>query len=198
MRNILSFFLARKIYVLFLVVVMSGLVIVFLATTGRYPIAFVNGDVITLRRLVQNYQAATLYYEGALKVYGADRDVAQYAEAQDIETAVFTQLVEASLVAKGAREEAGRDLPRLVDEKVKRYDGDASLREAAESVYRMWFGDFKREVLVPQAKRDVLAGRLYLKGETFDAWLENAKRSANVVVLSNRFYWDGEKIGIRQ
>ncbi len=180
----------------FLAIVSGALACIVLVRLNYYPVALVGGRVISARQFMENYAAAQAYYQNALRTYAAASSTVSFSELKDkdIEADVLNQLVEAVLVGDGAKQEAGGDLDLLVAGKIEKYDTDPKFQRAAEALYGLPFSDFKSDVLVPQAERDVLTGRLFLKGKKLDDWLRSAKRSARVIIFSPAFRWDGEKV----
>ncbi len=181
----------------------AGVILVFIlfiaisAFGKSYPILMVNGTTISAARFEKNYASATIYYNNLLKST-ANNATATAALARltplQRETQVLDQLVAAVLIERGAEEYIGSELDQLVREKIDQYVSDQSFRENVERLYGMPFSDFRVEVLIPQAKRDILAGRLFLHGENANDWLLKTRKSAQVTILSPKFRWDGEKI----
>ena len=186
----------KRFTIAFLAIIFAALACVTLVRLNYYPVAIIGNHVIGARQFMKDYAAVEAYYENALRTYAAATSTAplQKPTGKDIEAHVLNQLVEMVLVGDGAKKEAGGDLDSLVKGKLSPYDADSAFQHSAEVLYGLPFSDFKAEVLVPQAERDILKGRLFLKGEKFDDWLVSAKRSARVIIFSPAFYWDGEKV----
>ncbi len=198
MQSLIEFFrrspkLAITLGVIALVLV-GGLVVL---STGSYPIAVVNGSMISANRFQKNYAATLVYYSNLLKSSeGNSTSTAALAKITptDLQVNVLDQLVVAKLVEVGAKREVGSDLMELVNDKIGDYAKDEKIRNGAERLYGMGFADFRAETLVPQAEMDILSGRLFLRDEDFQTWLADARRSANVRIFSPKFTWDGEKV----
>lgn len=181
----------QAILALAILVVLIGILAV---SSDFYPILTVNGSPVSARRFGKNYRAADFYQENLLKTYGQDQTSEGSLSGRDLEVAVLNQLVEAELTAAGVKREVGGDLDYMVAGKVEKYDASEDLKNATMSLYGMSYPDFRKEVLVPQAKRDILAGRLYLREESIEDWLSREKQAARVTVFSGRFHWDGKQI----
>lgn len=183
-----------KPYFIFAVIVAAGLLVVFFISAGFYPIAVVNGTLISARSFSREYQAADLSYHKALDTYGkkafGDRELAQ----GELQALAMQSMVEDILVADGARREAGSDLGSLVDSKLSQLGSDAELEKAASNLYGLTKDEFWKLVLVPQARRDVLAGRLFLRGQKIDDWLADARKSAKIFIFSSQLHWNGQKV----
>ncbi len=181
-----------KAYTILVLMVAAGFAAAFLVSQGYYPIVFVGDDFISAKRFAQSYSAASLYYENLVKTYGpvvpGDR-----IKPLDLELAVMNQLIDESLIREGAQREVGSDLAYLVENKLSRLKDDAELSRAAAILYGLNQDDFVSEVLTPQATRDVLVGRLFLRGEKVDSRLIAARKSARVTIFSTKFRWDGER-----
>jgi hypothetical protein len=81
-----------------------------------------------------------------------------------------------------------------VQGKVAKYRDDTQIAAAAQALYGLAMSDFEREVLIPQAERDILAAKLFFAEKTFDAWLKEARQNAQVIVLSGQYRWDGGQV----
>lgn len=197
MSNRLSSFMqwlsAHLRYVIFVFIIGVTLLFLFVVRGNYYPIAFVNSKPISAHKFLKDFRAASLYYENMVRTYTPTSTPLSGVTLADLEAAVLTQLIEAALVDKATREEVGVDLDRLVQERVSRYEDDAQFRRAVETLYGLDFEDFREEVLVPQAKRDILASRLFFEGREFDEWLVEAKQAASVVLLTKNFFWNGQE-----
>ena len=193
----------RKYFILggIIILVLAGLLFI---SYGYYPIAFVNhphssmggmnGTFISARTFLKNYGVASVYYANFLKTYQPTASDAARLSSDDISRAVMDQLVENVLIDQGAEKEVGGDLGVLVKEKVDQASSDPELGKKAEALYGLSIGDFREKVLKPQAERDILTGRLFLRGEKIDDWLANAKQSSRVVFFSGRFHWNGTSV----
>ena len=183
-------FLSRyKTYLLFTAIVFTGLAIAFFAMGGYYPIALVNGNLVSARTFSREYAAADAYYRRVIQTYGAQALGPAALAPSDIRALVMEKVVEDALIENAARREVGADLSALVENKLSELSADGELAKAASTLYGLNKADFRNFVLVPQAERDILSGRLFLKGEKFDDWLTQAKQSANISIFSNQFRW---------
>lgn len=183
----------------FTAAIFGVLLIAILITYGFYPIFVVNGSPIIAHRFDKIYRAALLYRGNFMKTYAPSASgTAALLSGEDLEINILNQLVDMKLIDAGVRREVGDDLSELIAGKIKKYDDKADLKTAAESLFGITYADFRKEVLIPQAEWDILAGRLYLRGEDINNWLANARRSAEVIVFSKRFRWDGSRITVNE
>ena len=181
-----------RIYIIFSAIIFAGLLAVLLISLGYYPIMVVNGDFISAGHFLREYRAASRYYGNFLQTYeSAVKDGEKLGE-RDIQLIVLDGLVEKSLISRGAKKVTGNDLNDLVSKKLQGIIGDQKLESMAASLYGLSGGEFARDVLVPQAEREILAGRLFLNGENIDGWLLDARGSASVITFSPGFSWNGK------
>lgn len=160
---------------------------------GYYPVVIEGNHFITEATFARQYWAASFYYNALRETVLADIKDAQVLQPGDIKKAVLEQLIENSLVAREARRELGGDLGELIRKKIATYGDDAKIKDAAKKLYDLNYADFKNEILIPQAERDVLAAQFFLHGKDFEDWLKEAKKSARVRVFLNGLRWeDGE------
>lgn len=173
-------------------VLISGLAAV---AFGFYPIASVNGKWITQREFKTLYNANTSYMDKMKQTY--PMATSSDPSANEIEAQVLDRLIEVSLVHEAALKEMGPDMDRLVEAKLAEYGSDDQLYAAAQAIYGFSKDEFTGEVLVPQAERDVLSGRMFIKGEKFEDQVLDLRRNAKVTIMSPSFEWDGLKVKVK-
>ncbi len=183
-----------RIYIIFLIIVSVGLSGLFLVSRGYYPIALVDGEFVSARRFVDDYNAALLYYNNFLKTYKPNAEESEKISPSDLQLAVIGNIIERVLISHAARKEAGSDLDVLIAGKIDKYLGDPQLAQAASALYGWNMEDFKKNVLVPQAEREILLGRFFLRAQNFETWFSETKRSVTVYIFSPRFEWNGEAV----
>ena len=196
-----------KLYIVFFVIIGLGTAAIYFVSAGYYPIAIVSGDIITANTFMSNYETASAYYMNFLKTYGSINSpqetstqnvvgslTPQTLTPSQIQKSVLAGLIENILIEKGARKEMGKELDRLVGEKVSQAVEIPEIEKAVRTIYGLSLDDFKRDILVPQAERDILTGSLFLKGQRIEDWLTAEKKSVSVVILSGKFYWNGEDV----
>lgn len=177
-------------YLIFFTIVLVGLFGVGLIRSNRYPIAVVNARLISAHTFLGQYQAALTYYRNMRTTYPTLS--ADYPpETVQLKASVLEQLIETALIREAVEKEVGDDLDYLISNKLGRYEADGEFQRAAETLYGLRFPEVRRGMLIPQAEREILAGRLFLNGKNFEEWLVDAKRSAAVTILSGQFRWNG-------
>jgi hypothetical protein len=186
-----------KYYIIFVSMMATGLAVAFCITQGYYPIALVGGDFVSARSFSEEYRATDTYYQNFMKTYQAALKDNTMLPASELEADALDNLIEKDLIKDGAEREAGTDLNMLVQSKLSGYSNDADLVKAGLALYGLDRRAFWNKILVPQATREILQGRLFLKGQNIDDWLVSAKKSAHVLIFSPNFSWDGEKVSAK-
>lgn len=186
----------NRAFLIFSVLVLSGMLAFVVVSLGYYPVALVGGTFITAKQFTKNYEAATVYYGNLLKGYTPGAPENKLLRPIEIQASVLDQLIENALVARGAEEEAGSDLAALVESKLGRVRIDEKLGDSARQLYGLAPDDFRNEILVPQAKTEILSGRLFLKGEKIGAWIARARSERRVIIFSPKLSWAGGRVVI--
>ena len=68
-------------------------------------------------------------------------------------------------------------------------EDNKNIEEAAQKIYGLEFEDFKKIILMPEAYREILEGRMFLNQEDFKKWLDEARTNARVLIFSPRLQW---------
>lgn len=184
----------NKIKVIISVVVLIGALVAILIAGGFYPIAFVGGRFITWHNLKHSCEVAFHYYKVASRNDENSLETLNKPEnIQEINRAVLDKLIEDKIILKGLESipNASQIVKNKVDEALKQ---SANLKEAVNTLYGVNLDDFTGLTLYPQARKEVLEGRLTLENKNFDDWLKEAKKETKVRILLNGFIWDGEKV----
>ncbi|MEY4731444.1 MAG: hypothetical protein RL681_390, partial [Candidatus Parcubacteria bacterium] len=146
-------------------------VLIALVISGRYPVMVVNGTLISSARFAKNYASAAILHSNQLKINAenpAALDALKRVTPAELGASVLDTLVEATLVERGAKREVGNQLPGLVHAKIDEYANDPELQRGVQTLYGMGYADFRDETLVPVAEHDILEGRLYLRGQSYE------------------------------
>lgn len=176
--------------VLFLSLVALGLGAGYLVLRGSYPVIFVNGTPISRRVFEEKHFAALTYYQSALATYAGSPSEFGIAERRELRRAVLEGLVEEALIHE---ELLGREPAKLaltVENKIAKALENPDFSNAARTLYGLDLERAKRYLLVPQAEREILEGRLFLENQELDAWLAAAKRAARVTLLVPGYSWN--------
>jgi hypothetical protein len=153
----------------------------------------VNGQIITAREFSSTFRAGMSYSQEFFSMASSSVSSTSPSPAE-LQAVVLDQIVENILVSQEIERELGPDAKQLTDAKVARYDGSRKLHEAAARIFRIPYQEFAQILLVPQAKRELLVGRLFLREEKYEDWVQKARREASVAVYSAEFKWQDGKI----
>ena len=197
LKNIVS---GKGLYVSGGLLIVVGVTAGYLLAFGYYPVALVGNKFITANTFYQNYRAAALYSQQVDKVnaqlpQAADASTTTSLTPDQLRVGVMDQLVQSVIINQALTQELSKgEISTLIDQKVSKYDQSASLRQAAAGLFGFTYADFKSKVLVPQAERDILTGRIYLKGQNFPDWFAEKKKATRVALFAGGFAWDGEHV----
>ncbi len=187
-----------KPYIIFVLLIVLGIAVLFLISAGYYPVAMVNGQIISARTFLKNYEAASLYYGNAVKTYRPILESSSSLTTVQLQMSILDQLIENALIDVEVKKELGADFEYLLSNKMNSLTTDQELPRAVKTIYGLDMEEFKSEILAPQAEREILMGRLFLRGEKIDNWLANAKKNSSVRIFSSRLYWGGEEVKARE
>ncbi len=185
-----------KPYIIFTSLITLALSVIFIISAGYYPILSVNGQLVSAKIFWKNYQAGAAYYQSVKRAFSEDFEDEEIT-ASDLKRSILTQLIENKLIEGKVKEEVGTEMSSLVQEKITKLTSDPKIKQAAQAIYSLNLKDFEKEILLPMANQEILVGRLFLKGEKIDSWLEETKKSSQIRIFSSQFYWDGKEIKIK-
>ena len=178
-----------KRYWIFLSIVSLTIAAAYILREGYYPIAMVGNTLLSARNFSKQFEAAKTYYRKAQEVYG----VSSTLPTANLEESVFEDLIENALIHSEVEKEIGREAPHMVAERADSFLKDSELISAAEAVYGVSREEFRDMVLIPQAEREILTGKLFLRGTGLADWLLKAKQNERVLLLVPGFRWaEGE------
>ncbi|MDP3947810.1 MAG: SurA N-terminal domain-containing protein [bacterium] len=169
--------------------VVAGAAVVYAVVRGAYPIAVANGTTISNETYENKYAAALSYYQSALATYTDASAKFGEAERRELRRAVLEGLVEEALIHDELLRREPEELGTVVENKIAKALADPDFPSAARTLYGLTSGGARRYLLIPQAEREILEGRLFLENQELDAWLTAAKRSASVTLLVPGFSW---------
>lgn len=180
----------HNFYLGLIILVSIGIGIFFVTRLGLYPVAFVNYRPILAREFRVMVDSAFGFYLHAIDTYKkemlTDADAAKlYTE---VRRATLDKLIEEILLEQELISRFGRDGAAQVDKKLAGID-NRKLGSAATALYGLTDEQFKKIVLEPQARREVLLEEFKKKNEDFSAWLLTQKRAASIYVFLPDFVW---------
>ena len=159
---------------------------------GWYPIASVNGDLISARHFRQYVDSALSYQATSFSTYSASSTrllaASQQSEAQ-LGSVALDELIEHQLIFQGVEEKIQDSHVQLTKDKVANYREQPELIGASRDLFRISPELFSNVLLEPEARRELLRGRLFLDGVVLDEWLIEKRKSAKVRIFSPTYIW---------
>jgi len=192
--------LASRHKIIALVIVLAACVVGVVLAVGYYPIASVNGTLISASAFRTELGAARTYSQQARTVYqDIPTSTIQFAAANDTDLSriVLDTMVENVLVEKGIQAVVGTGSSHIVDDKIATYTPQGELAGASQTLFGLSEGAFREYILLPQAEREVLGSKLFLTGSTLAIWTKEARTTAHVRIFSPQFGWDGTQVVAR-
>lgn len=167
--------------------------------SGTYPVVFVGLKPIFAKDFNKNYSASMVYYEKALKTYAKDSQTLEADEIKkEIKRAVLDNLIENILIDRELKKELKQDdLKSLVEKKIGEISDSLTIDKATETLYGFFFDEFKKRVLEPQAKKEILSDRLFLASIDFDERIKSIRSQTKVMIFLAGFEWNGEEVILR-
>jgi len=203
MNKLKNILIKNKLNLILLIIFILILVFGIIANLNYYPVISVNNVPISAKKLNINMRAA-IYYFNTYKKLQEERGLNQNASAslkelsqEEIKLFVLNQLIENELIHQETEKRIGSNLKDLVNEKINNYL-NPELESAALEIYGLNKNDFKNEILIPQAEKDILAGRLFLENKNIADWLKEQKKQAKIIVFDKKIKWNGENLELNK
>jgi len=203
MNKLKNILIKNKLNLILLIILILILVFGIIASLNYYPVISVNNVPISAKKVNINMRAA-IYYFNTYKKLEEDRGLNQNASTslkelsgEEIKLFVLNQLIENELIHQEVKKRIGSNLKDLIDEKINNYL-NSEIESAALEIYGLNKNDFKNEILIPQAEKDILAGRLFLENKNIADWLKEQKKQAKVIVFDKKFKWNGENLELNK
>lgn len=183
--------------IVFSLLVALGVSAYVFVNSAYYPIAFVNFRPITAGAYDEEFKAAFTYYSQALATYvpkEGEEPVDVEKLRRDLRVATLNDLIENALVEEELKSRVGKELPALVDKKLLSVNLDKKeLPAAVKNLYGLSVEEFRRLVLIPQARREILASRLTEEQKVYETWIGEVKEKARVAILVEGIAWNGRE-----
>lgn len=180
------------------VLLMGGIVV---GVAGLWPVARVGAMPITYAAFRNNFLMVDNFYRSNIRISGKSDQTVNAEEVQrDLQRVTMEGLIEQTLIDRElAQRYAADDLERLIANKIEGVDmASETMAEAMELMYGLDAEGFKRLVLIPEAKREILAGNLSLQNGRFTDWLTTQKAEAHVVIFVPSLYWSEGGVQVRK
>lgn len=187
-------FSKKLLIILFLIIIIAFIAIAFLG--GFWAVAFVNKSAISRADFDNYYKAASSFYKNDLKAADKDPKLLDLEEAKkELQKATLRALIENKLIDQELTKilDDGA-LNFMIDEKIAKTDFNSdNFKKGVEVVYGLSLQQAKEIILIPKAKEEILAGRLFADGKNLEEWLIEKKKSSVIIITTPGFYWeDGE------
>ncbi len=186
----------NKYWVGLTAVVGGALVIYGMVSNGFFPAAYADGEFISIRAQEAQLAAATSYYDVIIKQAPPQGNTPKSVKEilPEIRRGVTEKLIENSIIRRQFLKKIN-DSQKLVDAKVN--DPALDKEEAKKNIkalYGMEVPAFKQMVLVPQARKELLAAKVAEEKLNFDEWLKEQKKKAKVIVFLKGLKWNGTEV----
>jgi len=175
-----------------------------------YPVILVDYRPISAGDLEKYYNGAYRYYQNVFNFYNKDAAALDSEGAKkEIQRAVLDKLVEDKIInIELNRLIKPGDIDNVVKQKISEINNSQNVQKGAEILYGFSADEFQKQILIPEAKWEILRDRLFLSGEissapdggedkNFEEWLKRAKSKAKVIILASGFSWNGEGVVIK-
>ena len=171
---------------------------------GFFPIASVNSDWIWYRDITRSARAIKQLQRtssGAGLPSLLETTTLSALSASDIQRGVLEELMYEKMIAQELeRIDSSQDWDQRV---VRDTEGlltgrdNAALKQATRELYRLDLDDFKKLVLAPQIREELLRKELALRAKDPEGWLTAAFQNARVKIYFLDYEWrDGRLINI--
>lgn len=178
-----------------------GLSAYFFVSNGLYPVAVVNFNFITAADMQKDYVAAYKYFENVAMTYGKDVSDQTALESEnskkEVKRATLEKLITDFLIYIEAKRKFGNDLDSITEKIIKENVDLSKMENPVKQLYGLSLDEFKEVVLVAQARREVLEGRMFTEKQNFDDWLKAEKGRASVFILMSGFDWNSEGVVVK-
>ncbi len=171
-----------------------------LSLNGSYPLIFVNYRPIFRNEVEHDLSLAYEYYHNALIYSGNDPAKLDAPESyNELKRAVIDEAISREIILRELKSRVGSgEIDDIADRNIgKVLDENKETEEGVKKLYGLSLAEFREQVLLPQAYREILEGRMNLNNQDFNSWLEKIRKESRVVILSSNFTWDGEKVVLK-
>lgn len=172
-------------------------VVYFIFSSKVYPVATVNGGLISAHAFQITSVAAEQYYTNLLGTYGGSASTTQEEFTSAMRRIALQALIEDSLVKaylETIYEPAPLELAvnKRVDEVLAASDGQTAA--AAQELFGVTAEEFKEVVLLPQARIELLKKELEIKQIDPGVWMDEQLHAAIVTITLRDLTWGDAQV----
>jgi hypothetical protein len=180
----------------FITMIAVGLVGYYVASAGWYPVAMVEGNMVSARALHETERFIGAYYARAEETYGIlGGSVTNAITPAEIRRATLDKLIENRFLAVELQELHGNGADTLVARKLNASGTDApGFADAVRTIYGLSLERFTETVLIPQAHEELVREAFADAGREYGEWLTGVRASADVRVFAPGFMWVGGQV----
>ena len=165
---------------------------------GLYPVAWVNGSPIFYATWKKIEKSEKQFLNVRQKISESNRiSAASSLEVfNDNNPSLFAL---SFLIDDKITEKEGMEVVKNLGELSQKRMNDTlaaqgDMSSAVKAVYGLSLNDFKRLILKPQARRDVLSVFLASQNLDYAEWLNQKKEQASVKIFFGPFSWNGKEL----
>ena len=178
-----------KILILTLVFLVGGLVSYSLVKNGYFPVASVNGKIISHRTITENMEVSRRLYQQGLAGSAPELDsLFSRANSSELVKSSLESLITNIIVKKTASVEALAQAEREIAGSLKE---TAGLANSVKNIYGWDIQTYRERILEPQALFGALNRE---KGAEFEKWLAAEKAGARVRIWFLPFKWENGQL----
>lgn len=199
MSTVISAFFHAIRYAVIALIAIGSASFVFAYTTKLYPVALVDNSPVWMKTWEQAVSASesyTNFERGTRGERALDFSFSENAGvAARIKRDALTFLIEdkiivshGPLIVDGFGSEVGERIDKILKE------SSQDPKAIARDVYGLDYEEYRRIILLPQARRIVLAERIRGRSRTMDEWLFEQKIRTPIKLYFIPFTWNGKTI----
>jgi len=174
------------------------IVIVVVIAAQLYPVALVDRRIIAFRSFKKGFAATLYYYQKVSETYNPDNlAVIESQEVKkEVERALLDKLIENVLIQRELRGRFKKsELEAVIENKIEEAIKGKNIEKEVQTLYNLSLDEFRKNLLKPQAEREVLTDRFFLENKNFNDWLKETKLKTRVIILLPNLEWkEGEII----
>ena len=170
------------------------------AASGLYPLVFIDYSPITNNEIERNLSLAYGYYHNALLYSGGDPGKLDVPESySELKRAVIDEAISRKIILRELKSRvSSEEINEISDRNIgKVLTENPEIEKGVEKLYGVSLADFKEQILLPQAHREILEGRMNLDNQDFSAWLKKTRMESSIIILTSSFSWNGEKVTLK-